>query len=51
VIFICHTPLIYELADAVLTIGGGSVFTEDQGVAITKPRSASLPAMPNSQIT
>jgi exonuclease SbcC len=51
VIFICHTPLVWELADAVLTIGGGSVFPEDQGVAITKPRSASLSAMPNSQIT
>jgi exonuclease SbcC len=51
VIFICHTPLVWELADRVLTIGGGSVFAEDQGAAITKPRSDFLFATPNNQIT
>jgi exonuclease SbcC len=48
VIFICHTPLVWELADRVLTIGGGSVFAEDQGAAITEPRSPSIPLHPNS---
>jgi exonuclease SbcC len=47
VIFICHTPLVWELADRILTIGGGSVSAEDQGVAITEPRSCSIPLRPN----
>ena len=32
VIFICHTPLVWELADRVLTVGGGIV-TGDRAVA------------------
>jgi exonuclease SbcC len=33
VIFICHTPLISELADSILSVGDGSVFVDDGGVA------------------
>jgi len=30
VIFICHTPLVWELADGVLSVGGGRVVREDR---------------------
>jgi exonuclease SbcC len=30
VIFICHTPLVPELADAILSVGGGRVAMGDQ---------------------
>jgi len=40
IIFICHTPLVWELADNILTIGGGSVFVGDREVAVTESRSA-----------
>jgi exonuclease SbcC len=48
VIFICHTPLVWELADCILSVGGGGVFVGDQGLAITEPRSASIPLNPSS---
>jgi exonuclease SbcC len=38
VIFICHTPLVWELADRILSIGGGRVFVGDREAAITEPR-------------
>jgi exonuclease SbcC len=47
VIFICHTPLVWELADRIITVGGGRVVVGDGGVAITEPRSASIPLNPN----
>jgi energy-coupling factor transporter ATP-binding protein EcfA2 len=47
VVFICHTPLVWELADRILTVGGGSVFVGHRGLAITGPRSASIPLNPN----
>jgi len=28
VIFICHSPLVWELADNIVSVGGGSVKTE-----------------------
>jgi energy-coupling factor transporter ATP-binding protein EcfA2 len=36
VIFICHTPLVWELADRVLTVGGGTVIAGDRTLAMTK---------------
>jgi exonuclease SbcC len=35
VIFICHTPLVWELADTVLSVGGGCVVMGDREVAVT----------------
>ena len=29
VIFICHTPLVWELADSILSLGGGCVVLRD----------------------
>jgi exonuclease SbcC len=34
-IFICHTPLIWELADAILSVGGGCVVLGDREAAVT----------------
>ena len=36
VIFICHTPLVWELANDILSVGGGQVMVGDQetGVAV-----------------
>jgi hypothetical protein len=33
VIFICHTPLVWELADRVLSVHGGSVVAGDREAA------------------
>ena len=33
VIFICHTPLVWELADCVLSVGGGWVAMGDRQAA------------------
>jgi len=33
VIFICHSPLVWELADSVLSVGDGGVFVGGGGVA------------------
>jgi exonuclease SbcC len=41
VIFICHTSLVWELADRVLTVGDGRVIMENSGESATKPRSPS----------
>jgi ABC-type hemin transport system ATPase subunit len=35
VIFICHTPLVWELADDVLSVGGGCVVMGDREAAVT----------------
>jgi exonuclease SbcC len=35
VIFICHTSLVWELADSILSIGGGRVVMGDQQAAPT----------------
>jgi len=35
VIFICHTPLVWELADNILSVGGGCVVMGDREVAVT----------------
>ena len=36
VIFICHAPLVWELADSILSVGGGRVYRGDQGAAATE---------------
>ena len=48
VIFICRTPLVWELADNILSVGGGSVFVGDRGVALTESRSALFPPTPSN---
>jgi len=35
-IFICHTPLVWELADSILSVGGGCVVMGNQQVASTE---------------
>ena len=40
VIFICHTPLVWQLADNILSVGGGGVVIGDGEVGITDSRSA-----------
>jgi exonuclease SbcC len=35
VIFICHTPLVTELADRVLSVGGGRLVIGDRQVVVT----------------
>ena len=50
VIFICHTPLVWELADSILSVGDGSVVVGNSGEAVTESQSAALFATPNSQI-
>jgi len=35
VIFICHTPLVSELADRILSVGGGSGVVGDREAAVT----------------
>ncbi|MGA9055048.1 MAG: hypothetical protein WB763_00900, partial [Terriglobia bacterium] len=35
VIFICHSPLVWELADNILSVGGGCVVMGDREVAVT----------------
>jgi hypothetical protein len=36
VILICHTPLVWELADNMLSVGGGCVAMGDQQAASTE---------------
>ncbi len=36
VIFICHTPLVWELADSILSVGGGSVVAGNQKSAVAE---------------
>jgi exonuclease SbcC len=41
VIFICHTPLVWELADSILSVGDGRVVVGNSEEVVTEPRSAS----------
>jgi hypothetical protein len=43
VIFICHTPLVWELADQILTVGDGHVVVGNREGAVSEPPSVSLP--------
>ena len=38
VVFICHMPLVWELADRVVSDHDGRVFTCDHGTAVAEPR-------------
>ena len=44
VIFICHTPLVWELADNIISVGGGRVVMGDRdaaaSIALPSPRSS-----------
>jgi exonuclease SbcC len=46
VIFICHTPLVWELADRILSVGDGRVVAGNSGDVVAEPRSGSLPLTP-----
>ena len=35
VIFICHTPLVWELADDILSVGGGCVVMGEREATVT----------------
>ena len=35
VIFICHTPLVWELADRILSVRGGRIVAQNQEAAVT----------------
>jgi exonuclease SbcC len=42
VIFICHTPLVWELADQILTVGDGHVAVGNREGAVSEPPSGPL---------
>ena len=42
-IFICHTPLVWELADQILSVGDGHVVVGNLQEAVSGPPSISLP--------
>ena len=46
VIFICHTPLVWELADAILSVGGGCVVRGDREAAVTESPQPARPSIP-----
>ena len=41
VIFICHTPLVWDLADSLLSVGNGGVFVGNGGV-VDQPHGVSV---------
>jgi ABC-type lipoprotein export system ATPase subunit len=43
VIFICHAPQVWELADRILTVRDGRVFVEARGVSGTAGTAENLP--------
>jgi exonuclease SbcC len=51
VIFICHTPLVWELADQILTVGDGHVVVGNLEGAASEPPSVFPPLTPNNGIT
>jgi hypothetical protein len=42
VIFICHTPLVSELADSNLAVGGGCVVMPERHIVTSKEEHASV---------
>ncbi len=38
VIFICHTPLVWEMADRILSVGGGRLVAGNAGEVVTESR-------------
>jgi ABC-type hemin transport system ATPase subunit len=51
VIFICHTQLVWELADQILTVGDGHAVIGNLEGAVSEPASALPPLTTNSGIT
>jgi exonuclease SbcC len=51
IFFICHTPLVWELADQILTVGDGNAAIGNLERAVSEPPSALPPLTPNSGIT
>ena len=51
VIFICHTPPVWELADRVLTVGDGHVVVGNLEGAVSETPSVFPPLTPNNGIT
>ena len=51
VIFICHTPLVWELADQILTVGDGHAVIGNLEGTVSEPPSALPPLITNSGIT
>ena len=48
VVFICHSPLVWELADRILSVGDGCVVVgKSEGEVVTDPRSATFSLTPN----
>src|ERR1035437_3091156 len=48
VVFICHSPLVWELADRILSVGDGRVFVgKSEGEVVTDHRSAISSLTPN----
>jgi exonuclease SbcC len=46
IIFICHTPLVWELADNILSVGGGCVVIGDREAAVPTESPAGAPLEP-----
>jgi hypothetical protein len=46
VIFICYTPLVWELADRILSVGDGRVVVGNSGEVVTGFRISSNPSKP-----
>jgi exonuclease SbcC len=51
VIFISHTPLVWELADEILSVGDGHVVVGNLEGALSEPPSVFPPLTPNNGIT
>jgi hypothetical protein len=51
VFFICHTPLVWELADQILTVGHGHVALGNLERGVSGPPSVFPPLPPNNGIT
>jgi hypothetical protein len=41
IVFVCHRPPVWELADSILSLNDGCVIIDDRGTAITEFRSGS----------
>ena len=48
IVFICHTPLVWELADQILTVGNGHVVVGNLEGAVSEPPSILPPLAPNN---
>ena len=49
VIFVCHTPIVWELADQILSVGDGHVVVGNLQEAASGPPSISLPWHPTKE--